>query len=58
MENSEDIFKNLSADEIIDLGMELLKDDLVNVRDAIHYVKAKDKLERDYGSLEDKYPKS
>ena len=47
MEGSEDIFKNMSADEIIDLGVELLKDSSVNVDDAINYVKAKDKLERE-----------
>ena len=58
MSEKENLFKNLSDDKIIKLGVELLKDSAVNVEDAIPYVKVKDNLERKYGNLEDKYLKS
>ena len=51
MENLNDLFKHLSDNETIHLGIELLKDGKVNVVDAINYIKVKDKLEKEYGGL-------
>lgn len=58
MENLNDLFEDLPEDKFIGLGIELLKDGKVNVADAINYIKAKGKLERDYGSSGNKYPKN
>ncbi|MCA9487932.1 MAG: hypothetical protein KC516_03140 [Nanoarchaeota archaeon] len=53
MENKN--LENLSEDEVINLGIELLKDSKVNVGEVINYLKNESNLEKFYNRLGENY---
>jgi len=55
MVNTNDVTKGLSDDQIIELGIKLIRDGDIKVDDVIKYVNTKERLERKYGKLDSKY---